>query len=769
MTFCTLPLIGQKSFKSIDKNLEIGKVDKAIQALKKILDKDQQNAGALSRLGQAYMESNDAETAQLWFEKAYKTGQMDPAFLTMYARNLTSLARYNDALDVWKNNSVSDPTMSDFGIKTCEYALNNATTSDRYHVKAEYINSNQPEWGAAFLGNKVVYISYADEKSKKLSDKHRIWLSKTDLNGFLIQGGVFKKKLSKSESEGPVYFNKEGNKLIFTTNNFSREGKHVPGPHTKMSIFFADLDSKGNWKNILAFPYNGNNSSCGYPMLTDENILYFASNKPGGLGGWDIYRSQLLNNKWTTPENLGPTVNTAGNEISPFVLESKLYFASDSKLGFGGYDIFVSEMTQGKCKESTNVGRSINSSADDYGLIYSTEYNKGYFTSNRLSGPGKEDIYRFEFSTNNLMVKVIDAGTLEPIEGILIDAAACNHGTCITDRSGQCYIQSNEPKPCKIKLVKEGYATLEEEITPSSKAGAIREIKMSNAQLDLHGSVVDSRGLGIPFVTVGVNAGGQQQILETESDGHFRGKILNSKSVTVRLKKAGFVDTTLSMDVRPEMKMVDFANIVILGEGEKSVKEILTSTPIDYQIQVASMKGNLEELPKQMRPIRDLGTVDLLLVEGATKIILTGYTSQQDADAALAAVKKLGYTGAFYARKPKNAGGPSVIPVSNKKKEETTVPGTPPAKPVTPPVIEANSKFRVRLGAFSKPNATLINSLISSGKLVEESKGALKIIFIELDQPGIAAAKTLQQLAVQKGFADAYIESNNGTAWSKVK
>jgi hypothetical protein len=125
----------------------------------------------------------------------------------------------------------------------------------------------------------------------------------------------------------------------------------------------------------------------------DGKALYFASNRAGGFGGFDIYVSYLKEGIWTMPVNLGPEVNTAGNEITPFYNNGELYYASDEHPGIGGFDIYRTRVISGHWTDVTNMGNGINSIGDDY---FPAMNSKGeiFITSNRLGGKGGNDIYK---------------------------------------------------------------------------------------------------------------------------------------------------------------------------------------------------------------------------------------------------------------------------------------------------------------------------------------------------------------------------------------
>jgi outer membrane protein OmpA-like peptidoglycan-associated protein len=153
--------------------------------------------------------------------------------------------------------------------------------------------------------------------------------------------------------------------------------------------------------NAEELPFNNDNFSNAHPTITrDGSELYFASNRPGGYGGMDLYMVRKEGPIWSEPINLGPNVNTEGNEMFPFISNiGTLYFASDGHAGLGGLDIFFSEKNQkGEWMIPLNMGVPLNGSQDDFSIYYDDTNDQGYFCSNR-SGQGNDDIYFFQFKT----------------------------------------------------------------------------------------------------------------------------------------------------------------------------------------------------------------------------------------------------------------------------------------------------------------------------------------------------------------------------------
>src|SRR5690606_28664697 len=149
--------------------------------------------------------------------------------------------------------------------------------------------------------------------------------------------------------------------------------------------------SGDKWDNITPLSFNSPEYSVSNPSLSaDGKTLYFASNMPGSLGGNDIWKVTINDdNSFGTPQNLGNTVNTEGNESFPFIAsDNKLYFASDARKGFGGLDVFMIDLDKGTPAE--NVGAPVNSAKDDFSFSMNRTKNIGFFSSSR---DGNDNIY----------------------------------------------------------------------------------------------------------------------------------------------------------------------------------------------------------------------------------------------------------------------------------------------------------------------------------------------------------------------------------------
>jgi outer membrane protein OmpA-like peptidoglycan-associated protein len=234
----------------------------------------------------------------------------------------------------------------------------------------------------------------------------------------------FGRTLNTKYHEGPATFTKDGLKVIFTRNNYNNgQFRESADGVNKLKLYTA-VQTDGIWSKAEELPFNSDEYSTGHPTLSkDDQRLYFSSDRPGGFGGTDIYVSTWENGKWGAPANLGPEVNTKGNELFPFLDErGNIYFSSDGRPGLGDLDIYYTTLTpDGKLGQVTrNLGEPLNSAKDDFGIVTDADRTSGYFSSNRKRGGADDDVYHFTrqeslYPCRELMVRIIDAESKMPL------------------------------------------------------------------------------------------------------------------------------------------------------------------------------------------------------------------------------------------------------------------------------------------------------------------------------------------------------------------
>ncbi len=258
------------------------------------------------------------------------------------------------------------------------------------------INSKQFEFSPTYYQNGIVYVR--DVENAKIDGNigvsfFELFYAELDGEGMPSSPQPFSTKVNSPTHEGPISFNFTEDAIFYTSNSDKTNSK---GKKT-MKIFQAQKGSE-EWENRTELPFNGEEFHTMHPSLAATGMkLFFASNRPGGYGGTDIYYVENFGSGWGEPINLGPTVNTNKNEAFPHIHESgMLFFASEGHQGLGGYDLYAVNTFERDLNEIIHLGTPFNSEKADFGLILNPTGTQGYFTSSRNGGIGQDDIYLFD-------------------------------------------------------------------------------------------------------------------------------------------------------------------------------------------------------------------------------------------------------------------------------------------------------------------------------------------------------------------------------------
>ncbi len=279
----------------------------------------------------------------------------------------------------------------------------------------------------------------------------------------------------------------DGKTLYFTRNNF-KEGKYKKDGEgvIRLKIFKAEL-MNGKWGNIIELPFNNDSYSVAHPTLApDGKTLYFSSDMPGTLGESDIFKVTLNEDgTFGSPVNLGNTINTEARETFPFVSsEEVLYFSSDGHPGLGGLDVFATNISDDNFSRPIfNVGEPVNGNMDDFTFIFDEATRTGYFASNRSDGLGADDIYAFVENTpfqfeclQQVTGTVRDKLTNEVLIGAtvkVIDEQNQEITTTITDSEGNYSLNLDCNQGNFVRALTQGYVPHEEYLEKSDAKAKI--------------------------------------------------------------------------------------------------------------------------------------------------------------------------------------------------------------------------------------------------------------------------------------------------------
>lgn len=270
-------------------------------------------------------------------------------------------------------------------------------------VKVEGISSSDDEYlpiispdneFALFTRRQKHYISRG--LTEQLVEREVFTFTMRNDDGQFEHGWEMDYPFNKVENEGAATLTIDNNHLYYTVCIRDQNTKYL-----NCDLYHSQY-IKGFWSDIKSLGAHINNPDTweSQPTVTsDGQVIYFASNREGGLGGYDIYKiKKLEDGNWSSPENLGTPINTSGNEKSPFIHTDSqtLYFSSEGRKGMGGYDIYFSRQDiDSMWQEPKNIGYPINSFDDDLGFFVSTDGHYGYFASNKLDENRKWNLYSF--------------------------------------------------------------------------------------------------------------------------------------------------------------------------------------------------------------------------------------------------------------------------------------------------------------------------------------------------------------------------------------
>ncbi len=383
------------------------------------------------KIAETLMKLNNPAQAETWYAKGKdKLQNASPEYKFHYAEALSSNGKYEEAKKWYQlySEEAGDEERVKLKIKAIENHQAFYKNVDFVTVTGTNFNSPQADFSPAFYDTSLVIVSSRDLQAEEFAwdDSHYLDLYQVSKNGVIIE--KFDDKINSKYHEGPAVFFNNGNKIIFTRNNFfeNRFGKSSKGVN-KLKMFYAEKQTDGSWGEIVPLPFNSDEYSVGHPGINkDGSILYFASDMPGGQGGTDLYKSEWKDGQWQQPVNLGSSINTEGEEMFPFLLnDQELYFASNGHGGLGGLDLLGTKLSQDPEAEVVNLGAPINTKLDDFGMIVNTDGRTGYFSSNRENGQGSDDIYHFA-SSKPLLISPLVKGVVKdkekstPLAGALV-------------------------------------------------------------------------------------------------------------------------------------------------------------------------------------------------------------------------------------------------------------------------------------------------------------------------------------------------------------
>jgi len=437
----------------------------AVKEYQKLVENGKADGYVYKQLADAYYNMFNTAEATTFYAKAIQTEQ-DTETYFRYAQMLKVSGKYEEANKQMNKFAAMAP--DDLRAKTFKENPNyvpkilNKTIS--FTVNSLPLSSDKSDFGAVLYGNKLYFTS-----ARGGSRKNYGWSGEPYLDiysSIMADSGTFSEpipltSLNSKFHDGPVTISTDGNTIYFSGDSF-REGLFEKDKVNKLKLgknnLYTATRSGEDWANVKPL-YNSKEYSLSNPSISrDGKTLYFSSNMPGSLGGVDIWKVAIDGTDMGKPENLGPKVNTEGNESFPFIADdnSTLYFASSGKQGLGGYDVYMIDLAKGT--DALNMGKPINTEKDDFAFTFNKDKNIGFLSSNRN---GNDDIFSaIPICGVDLLVVVTNAKTGEILPNASVSVLDEKKNTLSSETSndkGEVNFRIDCDKIYSIQATKDGF------------------------------------------------------------------------------------------------------------------------------------------------------------------------------------------------------------------------------------------------------------------------------------------------------------------------
>ena len=425
LAFLTACNSTQSLFKQAVREFDNGEYDLAIKDLRTVAAANYEPGRTNYLLAESYRMSNRFVLASAYYQKALDNGVTIPETPFNYAFALKAEGKYSEAITQLEKYISSNPT-NKVALEKANRELYTLKSIDViqqkktfYKIKnLEKLNTPGAEFSPFVKDEDLIFAASRKETIYKTNGMPMLGIYKVKLaENYDETGGeseVFSPALfMEGVNEANVTFTKDGKTVVIARGNTGKK-KGTADVDLYLSRFAA-----GKWTEPRLIPVSDSASWDGSPAFSrDGRTLYFCSNRPGGVGGIDIYRANMdASGRFSKPVNMGKDINTPGDEMFPYVgPDAKLYFASDGHPGLGKLDLFVATRSQGVITVE-NLGPPVNSRFDDFGLVFADDDMKyGFFSSNREGGKGDDDIYFVEDESVGL-----DSTQLAELEKLPLD------------------------------------------------------------------------------------------------------------------------------------------------------------------------------------------------------------------------------------------------------------------------------------------------------------------------------------------------------------
>ena len=355
-------------------------------------------------MGECYRHINYSQKAVAAYQNAVRYKYPDSLSLFYLAQQQLKIGNYKQAEQNFRLYLEKDPAneLAHMGLLSCEMAPQWKANPNLYRVKKEGIfNSRRSDFSPMLVGDESEQLVISSTRNDATGDDYSgitgtsfsdLFLAKKDENGKWRQPEVVESEVNTAYEEGACCFTPDGKTMYFTRCSSDPD-------YPRNAEIWQSQRSDASWAKPSKCEISKDTlSSFAHPAVSpDGEWLYFVSDMPGGLGGYDVWKVRILSSGFGGVENVGRPINTPGDEMFPtFRPNGEFYFSSNGHPGMGGLDILKATPDSVKGWIVENLQFPMNSAADDFGMTFEGVYNRGFFSSSRNDGKGWDHIYSFE-------------------------------------------------------------------------------------------------------------------------------------------------------------------------------------------------------------------------------------------------------------------------------------------------------------------------------------------------------------------------------------
>lgn len=537
----------------------------AIPYYEKILKSDSTNKMLLSNLGDCYRLTNNTDGQLLCYGGLIRLGSAEPIQELYYGQALVEKGEAEKAKPYFEKYAADSrgQNLASSYTKLASYTKN----ADAYSVVAVPYNSPQNDLCAVRFHDAVVFAS-SRSKTAWINKQQGwtqgsymgIYATEKDENGKDMVPTAFMGDLDSKFNDGPICFTKDFNMVYFTRNNAKKNEVAKDGTY-KLKILEATMDENG-FSMVSVLPFNNNDYNFAHPSISPDGFtLYFASDMEGGKGGMDIYMCKKdSGGVWGAPVNMGDKVNTAGNEVFPFISSNGLlYFSSNGLDGLGGLDIYETKLVDGQATRVYNMGEPLNSKNDDFGMYLMEDNKYGFITSNRKAGGMDDDIYELQILREVKRGKDVKIVIKDKTSGEVLanSKLVINGDTVKTDDKGEYSMMTEEDKEYQLVALKDDYFKAEDNVSAKSSLDEsfTKELLLEkDPKLFLRAIITDAKtkalleGVTLKVTDIATNT--ELDVYTTTAEGDyfkflFSNRIGDKLTYLIRIEKSGYLQRTV--------------------------------------------------------------------------------------------------------------------------------------------------------------------------------------------------------------------------------